>query len=114
MATIIILTVFSLNLLWAVLNWKQEYDLIKAVYSNPQGLSILLLVTAPIYLLGDIFITGAATSIFGFSGFQGSAMAILMSNLLSVFFFTPKGQAKQLVIYYRQSMKVGKNVDTYA
>ena len=100
-----ILIVFALNLLWAVMNWKNEYNLILAVYQNPAQHSLKLLALSPLFLIGDITITGAATSMFGFSGFQGSAMAILMSNLLSVFFFTPKGEAKQILKAYKRSIK---------
>ena len=103
--SLIILIIFAINLLWAVLNWKNEYNLILAVYENPTNWSLKILVTAPLFLIGDIVITGAATSIFGFSGFQGSAMAILLSNLLSIFFFTPKGYNKQILNDYNKGLK---------
>jgi hypothetical protein len=107
--SLIILIIFAINLLWAVMNWRNEYTLILAVYENPSNWSLKILITAPIFLLGDIVITGTATSIFGFSGFQGSAMAILLSNLLSIFFFTPKGFNKEIIKQYKQGLKNEKN-----
>ena len=105
--SLIILIIFAINLLWAVLNWRNEYNLILAVYEHPFEHNIVVLVTAPLFLIGDIVITGTATSIFGFSGFQGSAMAILLSNLLSVFFFTPKGNNKEILKKYKRGNKNG-------
>lgn len=111
--SLIILIIFGLNLLWAVKNWKAEYDLMVAVWHTP-GLSIIQYFTAPLYLVGDIAITTSAVGIFGFSGFQGSAMAILLSNLLSVSFFTPKGQSKEILKIYRHNNKLGQHIDIIA
>lgn len=110
---LVVLIIFTLNLLWAVINWKNELDFIYAIYTY-RGISFNLL-TAPFFLIADIVITGTATSIFGFGGFYGSAMAILLSNLLSVFFFTPKGDNKELIKRYRNYKKYsegkGENLD---
>jgi len=95
---------FAVNILWAVLNWKSEIDLVIAAYQNPFN-NIALAFIAPLFFLADIGITGAATSIFGFGGFYGSAMAIFMSNILSLVFFTPKGDSKDMVKYYRETKK---------
>ncbi len=102
----IILIVFCVNIVWAVYNWKNEFDLIKAVYENFSIRSVNSMhFFAPLYFISDLAITGTATSIFGFAGFYGSAMAIFMSNVLSVVFFTPRGETKQLLKDYRIRQK---------
>jgi len=105
MFSLIILIIFALNLFWAVINWKNEWLLVEAVYKQWRYMDKKLLIIAPALLIGDLTITGAATSIFGFAGFQGSAMAILMSNLLSISFFTPKGEAKLILKKYKKEHK---------
>ena len=126
--SLIILIAFALNIVWAVHNWRSEFRLIKAVYNKPIDINFdlseiifnplgfmsdllttnKLLVIAPLLLILDLTITGGATKVFGFNGFQGSAMAILMSNVLSIFFFTPKGEAKKILKQYEKELKNGK------
>ncbi|MCK5017333.1 MAG: hypothetical protein KAS32_09685 [Candidatus Peribacteraceae bacterium] len=98
---LIMVILFGLNICWAVLNWKNEFDLVIAVFNNWSTVPWYLLLLAPFLFLADLGVTGAATSIFGFSGFYGSAMALLMSNILSIVFFTPKGEAKEILNNYR-------------
>ena len=101
---LLMVLLFGLNIIWAVINWRNEYDLCRAVYSSATstwGLYIL----APLFFLGDLGITGMATSLFGFSGFYGSAMALFMSNILSIVFFTPKGEAKHTLNDWRTYVK---------
>lgn len=97
---LVMVTIFCINIVWAVTNWYNEYEFIIAVYKNPTS-SIGGCILSPVYLLLDIGITAGATTIFGFSGFYGAAMAIFMSNVLSVAFFTPKGKNKQILKDYR-------------
>lgn len=78
-------------IIWAVFNWKAEWNRIAAVYSSPLGsvpfreypLSVLMLV-------GDIVITSTATGILGLGGLFGACGALFLSNLLSIFFFVRK------------------------
>ena len=98
----IMVLLFALNIVWAVINWKNEIDLISAVFKDPFN-NLGLTFIAPIFFIADIGITATATALFGFGGFYGSAMAIFMSNILSLVFFTPKGENKALVKEFRNS-----------
>ena len=97
---LIMTILFAVNILWAVINWKAEIDLVKAAFENPFD-NMTVTLTSPLFFIADIGITAMATSLFGFGGFYGSAMAIFMSNVLSLVFFTPKGYNKDLVSMYR-------------
>lgn len=89
-----------INVIWAISNWKNEYDYMQAVYSQGFQFSWTFIL-APTFLIADIAITGGATTLFGLTGFYAGAIAIFMSNVLSAVFFTPKGSAKLTLDAYR-------------
>lgn len=106
---IFILFFFCINIVWAVLNWRDEYDtMIGAIKFTDEitPKSVINIFKCSSLFIADITITGTATAIFGFGGFYGSAMAIFMSNILSVVFFVPKGEAKVILSQYREYKKI--------
>lgn len=100
--SLMIIIMFCLNIIWAVCNWKSEWNAMITALKNPIIMGEIRLngkhnwyininiFTTMIKFAGDIVITAGATSLFGFSGYQGSAMALFMSNILSIAFFTPR------------------------
>ena len=89
----------AVNIIWAVLNWKTELKHLKNVWSHPKSHTMYEYIMAVIGFGGDLVITAMATSIFGFTGFYGAAMAIFMSNILSIVFFMPKKKKSNKVVY---------------
>ena len=82
------------NIAWAIYNWKQEWNYIEYVYSNPTEVEYKDYIVSVALLLGDILLTAWATKILGFDGVNGAAYAIFFSNGLSRAFFTPKHPKK--------------------
>jgi hypothetical protein len=92
--TVVVLGILFANILWAVLNWKREWDHLLAVWSSPPGRGgwrMAEYALSLVRLVGDVVLTSCATTLFGLGGFYGAAGALFMSNLLSVVFFLPRG-----------------------
>lgn len=89
--TIVVLGVLLANIVWAVINWKIEWNHVAAVWTNGPVLSHrpMAYLVPLVKFGGDIVVTSTATTLFGFSGFYGATGALFFSNMLSVVFFLP-------------------------
>ena len=87
-----VLLILFANIVWAVCNWKVEWDYLVEVWTmRPFGSRPPIeYLTSLVRLGGDVILTTSAASVFGFSGFYGAAGALFMSNMLSVVFFLPR------------------------
>lgn len=87
---IIIIVLLLANIIWAVLNWKKEFDHMCNCFKYWKNVTLWELIMSICLFAGDLFITTSAVSIFGMTGLYGSVGALFMSNILSIVFFMPK------------------------
>lgn len=104
MASIFMVLFLIANIVWTILNWKDEVDAIKITWATRRspnyvgGFDINTKMWTLMFLFLDVFLTSAATTLFGFgAGIFGAAATIFMSNLISHVFLVPKGSLKSAV-----------------
>jgi len=87
----IALLLLGVMILWAVYNWKLEFDKLKDAINLKNRLSFSTRFWYAMSLPMDIFLTGAAVAMLGLGGLYGAVGGLFMSNIISIVFFTRRG-----------------------